>query len=309
MGAAGRNATLHPKVYYLASPKLHLLVTGSAKLTAGGLSSNHAISTVVEGRAAADAQASLKIWISARLKEKDVVVADKDLIDAYEVRRNIWRAHIVLADQQAGAIISDPSRRVETLAALLMAMRAGRGEAGFDAQVARRRRSLPAAARTVRALSAAGPIRSAEFVQHYEMLIAAWHSGGMHRGKSRIAANAARFRAALRALAAARSDDPETPFNLLLGYMRGVPGAGVNVITEILHSRDRARFAVMNRNSLSGLRLAGYSSYPEASRKDNVDGALYARFCADALTTADELGLADLSELDALFNHAYWTKD
>ena len=40
--------------------------------------------------------------------------------------------------------------------------------------------------------------------------------------------------------------------------------------------------------------------------KASVDGARYAQFTADAERLRQGLGLNDLSELDALFNFAYW---
>jgi hypothetical protein len=46
--------------------------------------------------------------------------------------------------------------------------------------------------------------------------------------------------------------------------MQHVKGAGINVITEILHSLDNLRFVVMNQASVAGL-----------GRAVNVDPAIY----------------------------------
>lgn len=74
------------------------------------------------------------------------------------------------------------------------------------------------------------------------------------------------------------------------------------MLTEILHTNDPLRFAVMNKNSVNGMTLAEYRSFPEAPGKGNVDAALYADFCAKAKRVRVALGLADMAELDA-----YWT--
>lgn len=55
--------------------------------------------------------------------------------------------------------------------------------------------------------------------------------------------------------------------------------------------------------------LANIGGYPELPTKKTVDGALYARFAADAERLRQGLGLTDLSELDALFNYAYQRGD
>ena len=62
----------------------------------------------------------------------------------------------------------------------------------------------------------------------------------------------------------------------------------------------------MNQNSVAGLKMAEFQNYPEKPNKNNVDGALYAKFCDDADAVRKALGLADFSELDALLNYAYW---
>jgi hypothetical protein len=88
--------------------------------------------------------------------------------------------------------------------------------------------------------------------------------------------------------------------------MLSVSGAGINVMTEILHSLDNLRFVVMNQNSVSGLRLAGFNRFPIHPSKTNVNAATYADFCGKAKTVRDGLGLKSFTELDALFNYAYW---
>ncbi len=65
----------------------------------------------------------------------------------------------------------------------------------------------------------------------------------------------------------------------------------------------------MNGNSVSGMRLAHVVDYPDPLTKKTVNGATYARFCADAERIRADLGLENFSELDAVFNYAYWRTD
>lgn len=152
-------------------------------------------------------------------------------------------------------------------------------------------------------------LKRREFLGAYEALIQYWHSGGLQRGKTWVAKKPAQFQAALRALAADRSQDPATLFDLLKEHFDKIPRAGTNVLTEILHTRDSGRFPVMNRNSVAGMGLANITGYPPAPSKATVDGALYARFTADAAALRQSLDLRDLGELDVLFNFAYWKPD
>ena len=56
-------------------------------------------------------------------------------------------------------------------------------------------------------------------------------------------------------------------------YFERIPHAGTNVLTEILHARDPARFPVMNRNSVAGMGLAHIKNYPpRAGQKKRRSG-------------------------------------
>lgn len=62
-----------------------------------------------------------------------------------------------------------------------------------------------------------------------------FHSGGLHRQKSRIAAQASRFVAALADILE-RSKPPSEAFEILRQHFLGIKGAGVNLLTEIQHA-------------------------------------------------------------------------
>lgn len=137
-------------------------------------------------------------------------------------------------------------------------------------------------------------------------MLRCFHSSGLFRAQSAIAEHAPRFQQALAALLAAGPMDPEEAFQLLLEPFHEIPRAGTNLLSEILHALDAKRFAVMNRNSVAGLQLANVSAYPTKPTKKTVDAETYAAFCRDADRVRDALGLKNLSELDVVFNYAYW---
>lgn len=77
-------------------------------------------------------------------------------------------------------------------------------------------------------------------------------------------------------------------------------------MSEILHTYDNRRFAIMNQNSVSGMQLAGFRSFPVRTSKGKVTAVMYEEFCEKAELVRAGLGLKDLSQLDAVFNYAYW---
>ncbi|MCD2323470.1 phospholipase D family protein [Sphingomonas sp. IC-56] len=297
-------ATLHPKVYWIKGRSGQTLIVGSANMTWGGLSGNHELSALLTGSAAKQ-EAWLRRWIDARIKAHDIVEATEELIKAYERRRDIHQAAMKIAERKASRAMEAKPGDPVTLAALLVEMRADKGSEGFDASTKRRRENLLKARGQLEVLTRKPDLKRRGFLDAYEELIGYWHSSGMARGKTTVAKKPAQFQAALRALVAEQSDDPALLFDLLKAHFAKIPRAGTNVLTEILHVRDPARFPVMNQNSVKGMGLANITDYPRLPKKATVDGARYARFAAHAEALRNSLDLVDLSELDALFNYAY----
>lgn len=114
------------------------------------------------------------------------------------------------------------------------------------------------------------------------------------------------FLAAVVDIVGKRNLSPNDAFDVLHGHFSEIPGAGINLLTEILHALDNKRFAVMNQNAVSGMMRAGIADYPLHPTKQNVGGGSYARYCHQADGIRRALGLVDFTELDALFNYAYW---
>lgn len=315
-----RTRTFHPKVYAFqyadASCKM---VIGSANLTAGGLSLNHEFSLFTESSDCllADQVAS---EIADLLQSGEIEVAARERLDEYARRHKIYALHNRAAKLNAEADCkssrSAPSSKgavyLPTLLSILTLMKADQTDSGFIAQRdarARRHANAQGYLNALRTQPVGAPV---QFLAYYEPLVSGlgWHSGGLQRGKNIVAQQGRVFQAGLRDLYSRLQANPklgaEDAYFLLHGYFSRIPRAGTNVITEALHTFDPLRFAVMNQNSVSGMTLAGYRTFPEKPNKSNVDSALYADFCSKARRVCAALGLANLGELDALFNYAYW---
>jgi hypothetical protein len=214
-----------------------------------------------------------------------------------------------VAQKRAERALERPDGGVLTLQEILREMKADNSEKGFDSAVERRARHREEGKTVLARFAADQKWTSAEFLSHYEQLITRMHSGGLHRSKTTVATQANAFQRAVRNILREEGRDPAALFDILLTGFENVTGAGTNVITEILHIIDNERFAVMNRNSVSGLAVAGYTGFPRMPTKQSVDGEMYALFCSQATEVRRELGLANFSQLDAVFNYAYWREN
>jgi HKD family nuclease len=297
--------TFHPKVYAFQHGKGCSVIVGSANFTRGGLYGNYEASAVIEDEKGA-LMVSVTRHFDTLIADEVLVRATKGRIDDYERAYVVHNAYRNLAKGRAERASRTTGEDFTLLSEILAEMKRDDSELGFGAQKRTRKNNLREAKRQLEALAALRRNVGQVFPTRYEKLIGWFHSGGLHRGKSRIAAHPEQFVAAARDIIGTRNLAPADAFAVLRGHFENIPGAGINLLTEILHTLDNKRYAVMNQNAVSGLALAGFREYPARPNKQNVGADDYARYCQHADAVRRELGLADFTELDTLFNHAYW---
>lgn len=305
MGSDSGRWTFHPKLYLFEGRSSSTAIVGSANLTQGGIKSNHEVSALLDV-SDADWRDEFDEWLAGLLEDGEIVEATSPRVKEYERRHRIYSTQMKVAQKRAERALERPNGGVLTLSEILREMRADSSEKGFDGSVERRAKHREEGRAVLARFASDRKWTSAEFFGEYEQLIKRMHSGGLHRSKTTVAKQADAFRSAVRDLLRDENPDPATLFELLLEGFENVTGAGTNVITETLHFLDNERFAVMNRNSVSGLAVAGFTGFPVMPSKRSVDGEMYASFCAQATEVRRKLGLANLSELDVVFNNAYW---
>jgi HKD family nuclease len=297
--------TFHPKVYAFQHGKGCSVIVGSANFTRGGLYGNYEASAVIE-----DEKGALMASVARHF---DTLIADEVLVPATNARIDAYEREYVIHDicrKVAGKRAQKASRAegtsFTTLAGILELMKNNDSELGFSEQKTIRKNNLRQAKRMLEDWAAVHGNTSRGFLARFESLIGLFHSGGLHRGKNQIAEHPGQFVAAVVDIVGRRNPSPGEAFAVLHEHFEGIPRAGINLLTEILHALDNKRYAVMNQNAVSGLALAGIREYPARPNKQNVSADDYARYCQHADAVRQELGLADFTELDALFNHAYW---
>jgi HKD family nuclease len=303
-GAPARN--FHPKVYIFEGVETHVMI-GSANMTGGGLLENHEASLIIH-----DEWGEISDGIDEQIKQliekAEIVAADAAILNEYGRRHAIYKVHERLTKWRVKqALESNDTQNLNLLRGYLVKMKADSTDHGFAADVEWRRDARKESIEKLRDIEKSVNLTASNFLKLYEPLAAGlWHSGGLHRGKNQIAEDAQGFQQALVALRALKSPGIDQAFSTLLRHLKNVNRAGINVLTEILHSLDNRRFAVMNQNSVSGMALAGHTDFPDKPNKNDLNAADYVDFCKKAVSVRDELGLDDFTELDALFNYVYW---
>lgn len=299
------DATFHPKIYAARTPKRCTVIVGSANLTAGGLCDNHEASVLIDGQDTT-LFSEVHAHFDALIAERSIVLATRKRIEDYAAEFAIHDAWRKMAKRRADRVSRDDVQDLAVLADKLAEMKRDDTRDGFAAQQVLRKANLQQARRQIQSLATPVKGGARNFLPRYEALIDLFHSGGLHRAKTRVAREPGRFLAAVADIAARPRLAPAEAFGVLHAHFENITGAGINLLTEILHALDNKRYAVMNQNAVTGLAVAGFDGYPQHPTKGNVDGELYERYCHQARSVQRELGLANLTELDALFNYMYW---
>ena len=299
--------TFHPKVYAFERETGSSVIVGSANLTAGGFADNYEASILASGNAHGLMQ-SVIAHFDSLVTAKAVVRADAARIAAYEHEFAIHESARSAAQAKVRRVLRGEESGISLLADKLADMKRDETFDGFEQQRTFRANNVFIAGQRMRGLVGAKPRTKLDFLPLYTSLLTALHSGGLNRGKGRIAAHPQRLVRALEDLLARPRSSLEATFNLLHGHLLGIKGAGINILTELLHVTDNGRFAVMNKNAVAGMRLAGFTKYPVRPGKGNVNAKLYKDYCEDAARVRETLGLGTFTELDALFNYSYWNQ-
>jgi HKD family nuclease len=301
---AARN--FHPKVFIFEGSEPRVIV-GSANMTGGGLLTNHESSLMIRDEWG-EISTGIKSQIEQLIESKQIVEANPAILNEYERRQAVYKAHERLMKWRVQQTLeNNDTLDLNLLRGYLAKMKADKTSYGFASDVSQRRSRRKESIAMLRNIANSTRLTKGRFLELYEPLVSGlWHSGGLHRSKNRIAENAQGFQAAVAALETINSPRIDQAFNTLLKHLLGVKGAGINVLTEILHSFDHRRFPVMNQNSVFGMALAGHSEFPKSPNKFELDADIYVDFCKKAASVRNRLGLRDFTELDALFNYVYW---
>lgn len=281
---------------------------GSANFTRGGLTDNYEASVLIDDPSGAMMSSVIKHFDDL-IEEEAIMPASKALIDQYAKDHEINAAWFSLAKRQVSRAVATGDASLDALLNFLRLMKQGGANSDFEVQLKIRRNNLAQAISQLRSIATWRGKSEKDFLTHYDSLIALFHSGGLARAKTRIADHRNNFTKAVAAIVDEPAASPREAFSLLHSHFVKIKGAGINLLTEILHTLDNKRFAVMNQNSVSGLRLAGYDSFPQHPSKSNIDADSYQTYCDHAESTLKALGLSDFTELDALFNYVYWHED
>ena len=196
------NGIFHPKVYAFQYSDGFNYVVGSANLTNGGLLKNSETSLLTTTKSN-KLMENINKQIQQLIQSQQVIKATKKAIDSYEKKYAIHSIQRKLAKHQTKDTLENETEgNFETLKNLLELMKRDETKDGFESCCERRCESRGNAIRQLDQIINERNIHR-NFLELYEPLVQGhhlWHSGGLHRGKNKIAQNAEKFQSGLEAV-------------------------------------------------------------------------------------------------------------
>lgn len=302
----------HPKIFAFQNSSETKYMVGSANLTLSGLLKNTELSILDNFQGQMD-----KFWLITQIKEwisnRIITPATSTIISKYN---RLYKKRKELERQTEKGFRKETKRKnskkvkskFESLKEYLISIKADLSDDGFEAQKLSRELDLMQSNAILQQIARIDivTIKQNIFLDHYNNLLRFWHSGGLHRNKTAISKQPKKFVKALAPYGLLAECDPKKAFETLIEKFVKIEGAGTNVISEILHSANPSKFAVMNANSVHSVSKIFPKQFPKEPNKANVTGELYELFCDKVKIIMDELNLSTFSEADLLFNYVYW---
>lgn len=305
--ATGGRGIFHPKVYQVIAGTRTWVAVGSVNLTAGGMGGNSEASIAVECGIKSEYAKNISDYFDSIQKNAERLVVQGQ-IDRYREHYNIKRRCIVQAEQQAKKEIANTQRIM--LPSIAEHYRQYQRDKRQRTELAGKRKNYQQAVLT---LEAAASAKSEDrFKAAYESLVGyasggrLWHSDHMYRKKKKAIADWRRTASIFSWLIANHASAISAVYNHAIELAADCGGVGPNVITEALTTLAPHRYAVLNKNSVSGMHLCGLVD--GLHRASQYQGEHYVAFCAHAEWLRSELDMQDLLNVDHFLNYLYWPR-
>ena len=305
--ASSADSVFHPKMYLFKSNKDCCIISGSANITKGGLTSNKEISISVEclesDKVWADAKSYFDTLINNENADEATLLVIKQYETFYEQQKQFNKKAKPIPTKTKTQLAFDyhnlikhfnkfnNSKRIETYRSKVDDYKKAKKilDQIADNPKLTQKRFEPILDRLV--------VRKGE---EYRL----WHSGSLFRLRNKVYPYFKEFRDLILYVRANKDRRPEIVFDEAKQKVSFIEGAAINYVTEILMTYNNKEFANMNRNPLTVLRQEGGVNLKAHS--SSFTGSDYEEYCELIKEICSKLGLKDMLEADSFFNEIYW---
>jgi HKD family nuclease len=305
--AESRINVFHPKLYLFRKDDDCCVISGSANLTAGGLTSNHESSLLVncnvDSELWKDSVDYINFLTSSELSDEATLL----VIKQYETFYKEQKQH----NKRSKAYQSkNKSRRNFNYHFLVDFFNTfdndERGEYFEEKKYAYNQAKI-----ILNKIAKNSELKQIEFEGYLDSLVVGdqdefryWHSGSLYRLRRSVFPHFKKFQELVRFIKDHKNRKPEFVFPRAMEIVKDIEGASVNYVTEIMMTYNPVDFANMNKNPLTVLRKEGGLNIK--ATPTSYSGLDYKEYCEIIKEISQKLNLKNMLEADSFFNDIYW---
>lgn len=304
--AKDKTSVFHPKLFLIRNNKTGFIISGSANITKGGLTSNQEVSLLCETKT------SENNWKQSQLYFQDITSIDnanplnllllKRYEDYYKNQLKARKNQKAVPDKRDSEYSFDYNK----LKKRLKKYRTSQSKADFK----QREKDYKKAKLFLNEISDSGRLTQNRFEEIIDSLVGAagqqalWKSGSLFRNRFMVYECKNEFRELIRFIKSHKNNPTNQVFSGAKELVGRVKGAGINYITEIMMTYQPDRFANLNDNPITVLDKEAGVYYK--SNSSSFNGEDYQEYCLLIKEISENLELKNMLEVDSFFNEIYW---
>lgn len=304
--AEEKTTVFHPKLFLFKINDRGIIISGSANITKGGLTTNQEVSLVSNTKPSSkDWKVAIKYFKSITSKD-NASLLNLMLINRYE---DYYKKQLkARKDQKATPEkrYSEYSFDYKKLNKRLKKYRTTKSKADFK----QREKDYKEAKKLLNEVADSNTLTQNRFEEIIDALVGAagqkalWKSGSLYRNRRFVYDSKNEFRELVQFIKEYQNNLPNDVFTEAKALVENVHGARVNYITEIMMTFQPNRFANLNSNPITVLKKEAGVYYKAHS--DSFSGENYQDYCSLIEEICYELELKNMLEVDSFFNEIYW---
>lgn len=300
------SSVFHPKLYLFNSGSECCIISGSANITEGGLTSNTEVSLCVT------CGQDDSIWQEAT-SCFDTMVSDKNADEATLLVIKQYETFYEQQKKHNNDAKVNPERKPEQVAFDYVSLAHHFKEfekedrlANIDAKAS----DYANAKKILDAIADNPYLTQKQFEPLLDQLVGSkdvnrfWHSGSLFRLRRKVYPYFKEFRDLVIFIRANKAKSADIVFKGAKALVEKIDGAAVNYVCEIMMTYNPIDFANLNRNPITVLTEKGGVNL--RSHSSSFDEHDYAEYCLLVMEISNKLGLRNMLEADSFFNYIYW---
>jgi HKD family nuclease len=304
--AEGSQSIFHPKLFIFKKDTKGIIVSGSANITKGGLTTNKEASLQVEDKISSTIWKETITYFEEMCNKNNAEPLNLMVINRY---KDFYNEQIKVNEQQKAVPEKKSSNYSFSYNKLKNRLKDYKID-DFNEKFKQREIDYKKAKELLIEIVDSKRLTQHRYEEIIELLVgksgqrALWQSGSMNRHKAKVFECKYEFRTLVKFIKENQKSSPDNVFTKAKELVQNVNGARINYVTEIMMTFQPNRFANLNSNPITVLKEEAGIYFK--SHSSSFNGYDYEEYCNLVYEICNRLGLKNMLEGDSFFNDIYW---